>query len=102
MLVPDIPVEGSELINGLRDAKAMRVVITAARALIAKDIRLSDAGNSPHYLPKIILQYKLAEGCSKSQLGDAMRKLIMDGKLEKKPIGEYPNRTPIIGLCIAA
>ena len=31
-------------------------------------------------MPKVLLQYKLAEGCTKGELADAMRVAMLDGK----------------------
>jgi hypothetical protein len=98
VLVPD-PVETSGgMCDVLRKEKARKVVIEAARQLHRLGVRSTDGISSPSFLPRVIIDYKLGEGLSKTELAAAMRQAMLDGKLCRKTIGRYSNRTPMEGL----
>ncbi len=100
VLVPDAVETSGGMVGFLRDKKAERVVIDAARQLRDKGIRSTDGNTSPDFLPKKILEYKLSEGCNKSELADAMRAAILEGKLIRGQVGQYANRLPMMGLIV--
>jgi hypothetical protein len=99
VLIPD-EIEGGGLIEGIRKQKAGRVVIEAARRLHELGLRMTDGSTSPQFLPKLILDYKLGEGCSKKELADAMREAMLDGALTRGVVGAYSNRSPMHGLLV--
>ena len=100
VLVPDQVETGGGMIGYLRDKKAERVVIDAARQLRDRSIRFTDGNTSPDFLPKKIAEYKLSEGCNKSELADAMRAAILEGKLIRGQVGHYANRVSMMGLIV--
>jgi hypothetical protein len=98
VLVPDAIEIGGGLMNGLREQKAERVVLDGLRRLAAMSVHATDAGNSPRFLPKLLLDYKLSEGCTKRDLANAMRQAMLDGKIARGVVGKYQNRLPQYGL----
>lgn len=98
VLVPDHPAGESWLVDGLRDRKAERVALAAFRRLVAIGQHPSDGATSPAFLPKLALQFDLAEGMTRRELADAMRRLMLAGQLRREAIGKYPNRAPRFGL----
>lgn len=100
VLVPDEIEAGGGLMNSLRKQKAERVVIEAARRLQQMGTRMTDGSTSPQFLPKLIVEHKLSEGCTKRELADAMRQAMLDGKLTRGVVGKYQNRLPMHGLMV--
>jgi hypothetical protein len=81
VFAPDPVEEGTGIVGTIRRDKARRVVIEAARTLQGRNIRLAREVHSPAYLPKAIIEHKLADGCTKAELAQAMREAILDGRL---------------------
>lgn len=91
---------GGGVIETIRTANAERAVLQGIITLGSKGIYTSDGTRSANFLPKMLLEYKLAEGLQKHELGAAMRALLLDGKIERKQVGRRANRTPLDGLVI--
>jgi len=100
VLVPDQIEEGNggSTIDYLRRQRAERVVMDGLAKLKGMNFDPTEGQKSPHYLPRMLMEYKLTEGVSKSELTDAMRSLLMEGRLKKAQIGQYSNRSPKYGL----
>lgn len=93
------PEEAGGMFVHIRQTRAKRVVLEALRKLVALGQMPSDGSNSPSFLPKLALEYKLGEGHTKRDLADAMRALMVDGTLRREQVGVYPsNRSPRFGL----
>lgn len=71
----------------LRRQRAESVVLNAVRRLAEKQVYGTDS-RSQTYLPRVILQYKLQEECSKRDLTEAMHSLIMAGKIQRGIVGK--------------
>jgi RecA-family ATPase len=91
VLVPD-QVDAGEYqdtatIIQLRRQRAESVIINAIKKLAEKG---EYGTNSPSrtYLPTVIIQYKLHEECSRKELSEAMRTLIMAGKIRRDAVGK--------------
>lgn len=71
----------------LRQQRAESVVINAIRKLAEKG---EFGTNTPSrtYLPTVILQFKLGEECSRKELSEAMRNLIMAGRIRRDVVGK--------------
>jgi hypothetical protein len=82
-----------------RKIRAQTVVLEAINQLTEKNITASDAPGQA-FLPSQVLKYDLAQGCTKKELGDAMRKLIMNGKIRKDVTGKYANGSKRTGLVV--
>ncbi len=103
VLVPDaVELDGAGIVGQLREARAERVVLDAARRLAEMGLRFTDGSTSPQFLPRLILEYKLAQGCSKSQLAAAMREAMLAGSITRAVVGNYSNRSPMYGLKVTA
>lgn len=98
VFVPEEVEAGQGTMNALRAQRAHSVVIEAARKLLGMGLRITDASNSPEFLPRRIVEYKLGEGLTKKELADAMRDAMLDKKLARVEVGKYANRSPMFGL----
>ena len=103
VLVPDtVPPAGSGIIGHLYDQAAERAMLDGLKRLQEMGMHPSEGATTSRYLPRLLLEYKLAEGRSKAELAGAMRRLMVDGKLVKSVVGKYAgNRSPMYGLTAA-
>jgi RecA-family ATPase len=98
-LEPDAPLPGpSSYAAQARQDDARRCALSALRKLVDRQIRTTGARNSPDYLPRKIVEMKLAEDYSQRELAEAMNALLMDGRIVTGKVGTYPNRTAMTGL----
>jgi RecA-family ATPase len=99
VLVPDEPAPESASSEYWRAERARRVVLESLPKLISLGKRPIDTYNSPEYLPKLILEFKLAEGLTKKELKDAMNELMVSGKIRRMPaVWKYSHGAPRDGL----
>lgn len=98
VLVQDVTEGAGGLIGSIRSKKASETVLEGLRALNDKGIRVTDGKTSPQYLPRVLVDYKLNDGITLRDLGDAMRAALMAGQIVRGVIGKYENRTPMFGL----
>jgi hypothetical protein len=102
VLVPDEVEAAGGMVAHLRTQRAEQVVLDGARRLRAMGVRVTDGATSPQYLPRVLLDYKLADGCTKRELSNATRAAMLDGKLVRAKVGQYAgNRSPMFGLVVA-
>lgn len=71
----------------LRKQRSETIVLNAVRKLSEKSVYGTDSP-SRAFLPTVILQYKLQEECTKRELAEAMRSLIMAGKISRQQVGK--------------
>ncbi len=90
--------KGGQPIGQPSDEYRADAVLRVVRTLAGKSIFGNASPASPAYLPKLAAQYKQLDGMSRPQFTDAMRRLILDGKLVTGEVGRYSNRTPKTGL----
>ena len=100
-LTPDDPLDGGGLIASINSDRAERLVVEGLQKLTAMGINALEGQRSPQYLPKLLIEYSLAEKFSRPELASAMRKLMTDGKLTKGAVGRNANRTEKHGLLLA-
>lgn len=102
VLVPDgAEPAGGGVMAQLRAQRAERIVLDGARRLREMGVRVTDGATSPQFLPRVLLDYKLAEGCTKRELADATRAAMLAGKLVRAEVGKYAgNRSPMFGLVV--
>jgi hypothetical protein len=79
-------------------ANVEKVMLRAFVRIEAMGISPTESNSSPHYLPRLILEYGLGEGHSRHEFAQAMRQAMSNGVLARAQIGTYPNRTPKFGL----
>ncbi len=101
VLIPDIIEEESPLIAGIKSKRAPRVILECAQRFRDMGVRITDGATSPHFMPRIILDYKLDGGGTKRELSDAMRQAMLDHILVREVVGQHANRTPVYGLVLA-
>jgi hypothetical protein len=85
------------LIPHIDQARAKRVVLEALDQLATMGIHGTETLGRT-YLPKLIVQYTLGDGLSRSDLARAMRELILEGVIRKEVVGKYANRQDRMGL----
>lgn len=90
------------LVESLRHRKAERIVRDSFSRLVGLNFAPTDSHTSPAYLPKLIIDHKMADGVPRRDLVDAMHKLVADGDLERVQVGYYANRNPRFGLRLKA
>jgi RecA-family ATPase len=101
VLVPD-PVEPTGgIVSHLRDKAAERAVLGALERLQAMGIDATEGTRSPRFLPRLMHEYQLTEGCNRAELAVAMRRLMVEERLVKTEVGKYQNRSPMYGLRLA-
>lgn len=99
VLIPVLPeIVEPGLMTSLQKQKATRIILNAIKRMAEMGNRCTDANNSPHYLPKLAMEYKLNEGCTKREMAEAMRDALLAQKIVKGVVATYPNRNPMEGL----
>lgn len=81
-----------------RNEDAERCILFALERFKESGMRTTDGRTSPDYLPKKMFEAKLASDYSKKELGEALMRLRMSGKVGEGVIGKYENRTVKRGL----
>lgn len=98
VLLPDAIEDQGGIVGHLREQAAERTVIEGLKRLQAMGLNATDGSTSPRFLPRLLLDYKLAEGRTKRELADAMRGLMVAGKLRRAKVGTGSDRHPVYGL----
>jgi hypothetical protein len=99
VLVPDAVDPTSGPIGHLYDQAAEYAVLEGLKRLQVMGLHPCEGATTSRYLPRLMLEYKLATGRSKAELAGAMRRLMVDGRLVKAVVGKYAgNRSPMYGL----
>jgi hypothetical protein len=101
VLVPENPPSAGGIVASLDSKRDETIVVDSFRKLVAMDQQPTDGPTSPLFLPKLILQFGLAEGRTKADLAKAMRRLMLDGRFKKGTVGRYQNRAPRLGLILS-
>ena len=104
VLVPDEieALASGGIIGHLYDKAAERTVLDGLKRLQEMGLQPSEGATTSRYLPRLLIEYKLGEGRSKSELAGAMRRLMLDAKLVKSVVGRYAgNRSQMFGLTVA-
>lgn len=96
-LTPD-EVSGNGIIGIINKEKSARIVLSGLRKLSLTGLHPSAGKRSPYYLPSLIVEHKLNEDVSSSDLSQAMRDLMTEGKLKVETIGKSNNRNSIKAL----
>jgi hypothetical protein len=101
VLVPDaVEIEGG-MVGRLREKADEGIVLAGLAKLDELGIPATEGSRSDNYLPKLINDYKFSEGRSRTEMGAAMRRLIVGGEIVKVEVGKYSNRNPRYGLKVA-
>jgi hypothetical protein len=100
VLVPEAVEAAGGIVGHLKGQAAERAVLKALERLAAMGVTATDGTTSPRYLPKAMTEYKLAESFSKRELAEAMRSLMLEGRLQRAKVGMTNSRNPVYGLQI--
>lgn len=98
VLVPDAAEVSGGIVAHLRDQAAERVVLAGLERLAEMGVTATDGTTSPRYLPRVLTDYKLGEGHGRTELADAMHRLMLSGKLRRAAVGKTASRHPLYGL----
>jgi len=85
----------------LRARKARDVVLRGLEKITEMGVNSSERGGQAN-LGRLILQFKLAEGCTPRQLSSALAELMVDGTIIRGETGRDASRRKREGLVIAA
>jgi hypothetical protein len=86
------------VVGEIRARQAERIVVEGLKKLGAMGLIAREGQKSDGYLPRMLVEYKLAEGRTKSELATAMRDLMTSGRIIKAKLGRNDRREPIFGL----
>ena len=102
VLVPeDIDPRGG-IVAEIRERNAEKALLDGVQRLKEIGQHPTDGTTSPRFLPRLMAEFKLSQGISRPELADAMRRLILAGKLRRAQVGRREgNRAVIYGLEIA-
>ena len=101
ILIPDQMEESAPgFMQNLRKRRTLTIIIEAIAKLGAVKIYGNNTSGR-YFLPHLILENKLGEGRSKSELADAMRALVLEKNIEMSEIGRSAQRKIISGLIIS-
>ena len=101
VLVPDaLEAVGAEggIVGHLRDQAAERAVLEGLKRLGELGLAPTDGATSRRYLPRLMHEYKVSGGHSRDALAEAMRRLMLAGRLRRAPVGKDDYRRPLFGL----
>lgn len=98
VLIPDAIETSGGIVAHIRDQAAERTVLEGLQRLAQMGLTGTDGTTSPRFLPRLLLDYKLANGQGKHELGAAMRRLMLDGRLRRAKVGVNAGRHPVMGL----
>lgn len=94
--------EGAQPVDrALHPTRAENVVLEALEALVGQGVSTSDEKRSPQFLPRVMVDRKLATRAQLGAITDALYRLQKTGRVARIQIGQYANRTPRMGLGVA-
>ncbi len=92
----------ASVIRQTDERNAEATVIRAFKRLKAMGVHATDGKTSPNSLPKQMLEKQLCEGFDRTQVTDAMNRLMVRGVFKRGVIGQYGgNRAQQFGLLLA-
>jgi hypothetical protein len=98
VLVPEAAEITGGIVGHLKTQAAERLVLKAIERLAEMGVTATDGTTSPRFLPRAMKDYNLSGDFSRRELADAMRKLMLAGKVVRTKVGERDNRNPVYGL----
>lgn len=84
--------------RGLHPLRAETLVVEALTQLVSMGVSTSDEKRNAQFLPRVMVDRKLADPSQIPSLTDALFRLQKAGKVVRKQVGTYANRTPRMGL----
>jgi hypothetical protein len=98
VLIPELPDPGS--VGRPKAEFARDTVRRAVERLAQRELYGALGAKSDRYLPKLAKQFSLLDTLTEKAFAAAMRQLVLTGELTPKTVGQYANRTPILGLVL--
>jgi hypothetical protein len=98
VLIPEASDASGGVVGQIREQNAERAVLAGLRRLHGLGQQPTDGKTSPRFLPRMINDYKLADGHSVSELTSALRRMQLSGKLARDVVGKGADRKPVYGL----
>lgn len=96
---PELPDDTSDVYGAARKRADENVVIAGIAALAGRGITMSERPG-PTYLPRMLRQYELHSGIGHRDLAEAMRRLIVSGRIQRAEVGRDHARRPRFGLVV--
>jgi RecA-family ATPase len=87
--------------RALHPTRAENVVLDALEQLVKQGVSTSDEKRSSAFLPRVMVDRKLATKGQVGALTDALYRLQKAGRVVRMQVGQYPNRTAKMGLGVA-
>jgi hypothetical protein len=85
---------------GERREAAEKLVLFAIEKMAEVKVYGRIGPTSPEHLPKKIIQMNLSGGYTRKDLGEAMNRLLMAGRIHEIPVGLLNNRMPRMGVAL--
>lgn len=102
LLIPERTLSGPEFAASYRADAAEQVVLNGYLRLKDMGITPTDGISSPDYLPAQLLAKQLAQNHTKSELTQALNRLMIKGRFTRGSVGPYPSsRHPKKGLILS-
>lgn len=97
-LTPDEPDADGGIMGQIKARNAERTLLAGLARFTAMGIATTDGRRSGQYLPKLISEYKIDDGVQQRELTEALRVMLLSGRLIRALVGQNANRTKQYGL----
>ena len=99
LTIPEAPAAARDRV--LHPARAEAMVLEALGELVKQGVATSDEKRNQAFLPRVMVERKMAQRTQIPALMDALYRLRSTGKVDRVQVGQYANRTPRMGLGVA-
>jgi hypothetical protein len=96
LTIPETPASARDRV--LHPARAEAMVLEALTELVKQGVATSDEKRNQAFLPRVMVERKMAQRTQIPALMDALYRLRSTGKVDRVQVGQYANRTPRMGL----
>lgn len=87
--------------RSMHPGRAEMLVLDAIEQLAKAGISTSDEKRNPAFLPRVMVDRKMAKRTDTPALTDALYRLQQSGRVARDVVGKHANRTPKFGLVVA-
>jgi hypothetical protein len=87
--------------RSMHPGRAEMLVLDAIQQLAKAGISTSDEKRNPAFLPRVMVDRKMAKRTDTPALTDALYRLQQSGRVARDVVGKHANRTPKFGLVVA-
>ena len=96
LTIPEAPAAARDRV--LHPARAEGMIIEALAELVKQGVATSDEKRNQAFLPRVMVERKMAQRTQIPALTDALYRLRTAGRVDRVQVGQYANRTPRMGL----